>query len=209
MTRAAVLLLAVLAVAARVPPAAAAMAIAPAIADIPSGDYALDKSRASITFRISHYYVSSYAAHFMRFDARLHLEPADPARTSVATTIDPRSLTLDTAPAGFRDTLLGPDLLDVVHYPAITFRSTSVTLIGRNQARVTGDFTAHGVTRPVVLMVTFQGGSMGAGQARLGFIGKTRFKRSAFGLGYGSKLIAGDDVMVDIEAEFVRQAPSK
>jgi len=210
--RSVLLLAAVLAVAPARMSEAIAAPIAPVIADIPAGDYVLDKAHSHITFRISHLYVSSYAAHFTRFDARLHLDPVHPDRASIATTIDPNSLVLDTAPAGFRDLLLGPVLLDVKKFPAIAFQSTGVTMAAPDTARVMGNLSAHGVTRPVALTVTFTGGTRAAPperRARVAFTVKGKFKRSAFGLGYGSRLIAGDTVQVEIDAQFTCTAASK
>ena len=43
-------------------------------------------------------------------------------------------------------------------FPEISFTSTKVVLTGANQADVTGDFTLHGVTKPLVLHVTYNGG---------------------------------------------------
>lgn len=52
----------------------------------------------------------------------------------------------------------GPEFLDAATFPQITFTSTSVTLTGPNSANVTGDLTLHGVTRPITLEVTYNGG---------------------------------------------------
>jgi len=197
-------------------PAAAAPAfprrIAPVIADIPAGDYRLDPGNSSITFRLSHLGFSHYTASFARFDARLHLDPAAPERARIFTTIDPNSLVLTAPPPGFRAMLLGPQWMNTAKYRAIVFRSTRVVMTGPDTARVEGLFSLHGVTRPVVLQVTFNGGYRGIEgdpHARVGFSVGTKFRRSDFGLGFGSHLIAGDEVDVEIEAEFTGPPPRK
>jgi len=92
-----------------------------------------------------------------------------------------------------------------------------VQVTGANTAKVTGDFTLHGVTRPVTLDVTYNGGypptSFDPG-GRVGFSVHGSIKRSAFGMGYGipapgSNLGVGDDVEVMIETEFSQKAPAK
>ncbi len=128
----------------------------------------------------------------------------------VEATVDPRSLTLPHPPAGFFKELTGPQWLDAGKFPAITFHSTSVELTGPKTAKVTGDFTLHGVTKPVVLDVIFNGGYAGHQMdphARIGFSATGKLKRGDFGVAFGipapgTTMGVGDEVDVAIEAEF-------
>ncbi|HQR88054.1 MAG: polyisoprenoid-binding protein [Caulobacter sp. 32-67-35] len=189
---------------------AAAPAAKPAPANVPAGAYRLDKTHASLVFTVNHLGFSNYTAAFADFDARLIFDPARPELTTLEATIDPRSLTLPSPPAGFKDELVGPQWLNAAQYPAITFKSTKVDVTGVNTARVTGDFTLHGVTKPVVLEVTFNGGYAGHPMdpnARIGFSATGVFKRSDFGIAYGvpapgTTMGVGDEVSVVIETEF-------
>ena len=198
-------------------PAAAPPAAAPGAAagkfvmpDVPAGDYKLDKSHASLVFKVNHLGFSHYTARFSDFDAKLKFDPANPSASSVEATIDPKSLTLPNPPAGFKDELTGKAWFDTAQYPTITFRSTKVEVTGANTAKVTGDFTLHGVTKPVVLDATFNGGYAGHPMdphARIGFSAKGTFNRSEFGMGFGvpapgTTMGVGDAVEVTIEAEF-------
>jgi polyisoprenoid-binding protein YceI len=145
---------------------------ATAPAPVPAGAYTLDKSHASLTFRVDHLGFSNYTARFKRFDAELQFEPAAIAASSVVVTIDPHSLDLDNPPEGFTDTLLGAEWLDETQFPEMVFRSTKVESTGANTFRILGDFTLHGVTKPVVLEATFNGGYEGHPMdphARIGF----------------------------------------
>ena len=186
--------------------------IAPLIADIPAGDYRLDPGHASIVFRLNRLGFSQYTARFSHFDALLHLDPMHPERAEVFTTIDPNSLVLTVAPPGFRDLLLGPQWMNTAKYKAITFQSTRVTMAAPDAARIRGNFSLHGITKPVVLDAVFKGGYRGTPsdpRPRVAFSVRTKFLRSAFGLGFGSPLIAGDQVEVRIEAEFTGPVPAK
>jgi polyisoprenoid-binding protein YceI len=200
-------------------PAIAAAAAAPAApaaaAGPPAGTYVIDKPHASVTFRVSHMGFSHYTARFASIDGRLKFDPAHPAAMTVEATIDPKSLALNAPPAGFHDELMGKNFFDAAKFPAITFKSTKVALTGKNTAKVTGDFTLHGVTKPVTLDVTYNGGyppnAMDPGGARVGFSAHTVLKRSAFGMGFGvpaagSTMGVGDDVDVAIETEFSSKA---
>jgi polyisoprenoid-binding protein YceI len=208
------------------PPAAKkaeAPAAAPSAADtfvmpqVPAGDYTLDPAHANLEFKVNHLGFSHYTARFSDFDAKLHFEPANPSASTVEATIDPRSLTLPSPPAGFKDELTGKDWLDAGQYPAITFRSTKVEVTGANTARITGDFTLHGVTKPVVLDATFNGGYAGHPMdphARIGFAAHGVFKRSEFGISGGvpapgSTMGVSDEVNVQIDAEFNGPALAK
>ncbi|HEV7383788.1 MAG TPA: YceI family protein [Phenylobacterium sp.] len=195
-----------------VQPAVAAPAAAP---QPPAGAYTIDKSHTSVTFRVSHLGFSRYTARFGKVDGKLKFDPAAPAAMAVEATIDPQSLELNAPPAGFHDQLMGKSFFEADKYPAITFRSTKVAVTGPNTAKVTGDFTLHGVTKPVTLDVTYNGGwpANAMDGARIGFSGHGSFKRSAFGMGFGvpaagSNLGVSDDVEVMIETEFSSGGPA-
>ena len=191
---------------------AAAQDNVPAVsaAPVPGGAYTLDKAHASLTFSVNHLGFSWYTARFAQFDASLRFDPTDVSAASVEATIDPNSLELPSPPPGFTDTLKGPEWLDTAKYPTITFKSTKVEPTGENTARITGDFTLHGVTRPVTLEATFNGGYAGHEMdpnARIGFSATGSFNRSDFGISYGvpapgTTMGVSDQVKVVIEAEF-------
>lgn len=182
----------------------------PAPITIPAGAYTLDKPHSTIVFRVSHLGFSNYTAAFADFDAKLNLDPAKPELSTLEVTVDPRSLTLQAPPAGFKEELTGPHWLDAGQYPAITFKSTKVDVTGPNTAKVTGDFTLHGVTKPLTLETTFNGGYAGHPMdphARAGFSATGTFKRSDFGMAYGvpapgTTMGVSDEVAVTIETEF-------
>lgn len=190
--------------------AAPATALKPPKADIPAGDYTLDKHHATLVFRVNHLGFSHYTAAFARFDAKLKFDQNNAGASALEATIDPRSLTLPAPPEGFLAELTGPQWLNAATYPSITFRSTKIEATGPDTGKVTGDLTLHGVTKPVVLDVTYNGGYAGHPMdphARVGFSAKGAFKRSDFGIAYGvpapgTTMGVGDEVQVEIEAEF-------
>ena len=186
--------------------------------DAPAGTYALDPAHASLTFRVDHLGMSKYTARFTGLDATLHLDPKAPSRSRVSATVDPRSIETDfPLPApDFDAELAGPQWLDAARYPEIRFRTTKVEPTGPDTARVVGELTLHGVTRPILLKARFNGGYAGnaldpAG-ARVGFSATGKLNRSDFGMSYGvpakgSSFGVGDQVEVIIEAEFTRAKP--
>jgi len=181
-------------------------------ADAPAGQYTMDLGHTSVTFRVSHIGLSNYTSRFTKVDGKLNFDPASPAAQSVTATIDARSIETDYPdPKLDFDAQLQKEFLDAANHPQITFKSTKVEPTGPRTARVTGDLTLKGVTKPVVLDATWNGGykpgAMDPAGARVGFSARGTFKRSDFGVTYGlpapgTTMGVGDDVEVAIETEF-------
>ncbi|AYV49387.1 polyisoprenoid-binding protein [Caulobacter flavus] len=196
--------------------AAAPASAAKPPADLPAGEYTLDKTHADLSFKVNHLGFSWYTARFSDFDAKLTLDPKAPEAAHIEASIKTGSLLLPAPPKGFTEELLGPQWLDAAKYPAITFRSTKVSKTGDDTADVTGDLTLHGVTKPVTLKARFNGAYTGYPpmdpNARIGFSLTGSFKRSDFGVSYGvpqpgSTMGVGDEVQVAIEAELLKPNP--
>jgi polyisoprenoid-binding protein YceI len=179
--------------------------------DIPAGAYTTDKTHSTLVFSLSHLGFSHYTAQFTKFDAKLNLDPAQPQNSTLDVTIDPTSLSLPNPPAGFTEELLGDKWLDAKAFPQITFKSTKIEVLEGNKAIITGDLTLHGITKPITLDTTFNGGWKGLPDmdphARAGFSARGTFKRSDFGVSSGipaagSNMGVGDELTVVIETEF-------
>ena len=196
---------------------AALQASGPLLAqDLPppeAGTFRIDLAHTRLSFRVSHLGFSMYTAFFRNIDATLAFDPAAPAAMQITATVKVASVeTLYPDPAfDFNAVLSGADLLDAAAFPAMTFTSTAVTVTGADTADVTGDLTLHGVTKPVTLAVTYNGGygasPMDPGGARIGFSATGSLNRSDFGMGYGvpepgSEFGVGDRVEIIIETEF-------
>jgi YceI-like domain len=109
------------------------------------------------------------------------------------------------------DIMKGPQMLDTSKYPLIVFQSESVRMTGARSMEVAGTLTLHGVTRPIVLTATYNGGYAGMPnmdpQARVGFSAHGALKRSDFGITFGvpapgTTMGVGDLIDFAIEAEF-------
>jgi polyisoprenoid-binding protein YceI len=83
-----------------------------------------------------------------------------------------------------------------------------VVVTGSNTGSVTGDLTFHGVTKPVTLDVTFNGGLAAhpmTRKAAIGFTAKGTIKRSDFGVDFLIGIV-GDEVELLVDAEFQKAA---
>lgn len=179
------------------------------IAALPAGDYSIDTAHTTVLFEADHLGFSRYVGSFAAIGGRLALDPADPARAELSVTIEVSSVVIPPPPEGFLATLLGPDWLDAGAHPRITYRSTAIEMLGPALARVTGDLAFRGVTRPVTMLVSFNGGYAShpyEPRARIGFSAAGTLSRSAFGLDAGvpppgSNIGVADTVRFRIETE--------
>lgn len=181
---------------------------------LPAGRYTLDPAHTSLLVKVSHLGFSTYTARFTAVDATLDLDPDNPAEASLVADVDPRSITTHYPfdDLDFDAYLAGPEWLDADAFPEITFRSTEITRTGEHTAAVTGALTLKGITRPVTLETTFNGGYAGHvfdPHARLGFSATGSISRSAFGIDMGlplegSTIGVGDVVEIVIETELLQ-----
>lgn len=180
---------------------------------VPAGTYVLEPSHASLIFRVDHLGFSKYTARFKRFDATLKFDPARIAASDVSVSVDARSIETDfpdPAKLDFNAQLQGADWLDATKHPTMTFRSRRVVPAGEQAFRIEGELTLRGITKPVTLEASYNGGYAGSQHepnARIGFSAKGRLRRSEFGMTAaipppGSNIGVGDDVEIVIEAEF-------
>ncbi len=183
----------------------------------PAGAYTLDKTHGSLLFRVNHLGFSHYTARFTRFDAQLQFDPAKPEAMHVSATVDATSIQTDypNPKPNFDKELQSKSWLDAAAFPKMTFESATVQKTGANTAKVSGNLTLHGVTKPVSLDITYNGGyagmNMDPGGSRIGFSARGVLKRSDFGVAFGipapgTTIGVGDDVEVIIEAEFIKPA---
>lgn len=180
---------------------------------IPAGTYKLDKSHASLIFKVDHLSFSNYTARFKHFDATLQFDPNNPSAASVVATVDVNSLETDYPEPekhDFNKQLEGAEWLDAMKFPQMTYRSKRITVTNGNQLHIDGELDLHGFKQPVALEATYNGGYAGFSMdphARIGFSAHGSLKRSQFGVAYGipqpgSTMGVGDDVQIIIEAEF-------
>lgn len=173
------------------------------VAEMRGGAYTLDKTHASLLWKVNHLGFSSYIGRFNDFDASLDFDPANLEASRVEVIIDAASL--DVNNESFENDLRGADWFNVEQFPQIVFRSTSlVRNVDENSFVFAGDLTLMGVTRQVELNVDFNGGGRNFLTRRntLGFAATTSVKRSDFGMDNLVAFGVGDDIELEIHVEF-------
>jgi polyisoprenoid-binding protein YceI len=178
---------------------------------MPAGVYQLDKSHASLIWKVSHLGLSDYTARFTSFDATVTLDPNDISQSEVSATIDPLSVKTDypTPEKKDFDKVLATDekWFNANVFPTIKFVSTAIVINDDNSGTLTGNLTFLGVTKPITLDVKLNGMLTKQPFSKLptlGFSASGVVKRSDWGLDTYVPLI-GDDVAIMLELEFAKQ----
>lgn len=173
------------------------------LAKVEGGSFVLDKSHARLIFSFIHFGFSTSYGLFPGLEGKLQFDPKAPTASAVEMTVDLSSV--DTTVAKLDEHMKAATFFDVAKFPVATFKSTKITVTGPTTGTIVGDLTLHGVTRPVTLEATFNGG--GASPATkayvLGFNATGHVIRSEFGLGLYVPAV-GDDVLLTISTEFDR-----
>lgn len=162
--------------------------------------YNFDPSHTNILWHATHFGFSSPSGRFGIKSGTITLDEAAPQNSSVNVTIDIKSLV--TGISKFDAHLLSADFLDTGKFPTAVFKSTKLEMTGKDTADIYGDFTLHGVTKPVMLKAKLNkiGTNPMNNKKTVGFSASTIIKRSDYGV---DKYVpnVSDDVRIDIEAE--------
>ena len=178
----------------------AAAAAAPAFAAPET--YTIDGDHTFPRFSYNHFGYSTQLSRFDKTTGKVVFDKV--AKTgSVDIVIDTKSV--DTGNDTFNEHIQGEDFLDTAKYPTATFKSTKVLFEGDKPAKVEGNLTLKGVTKPVTLTVTsFQ--AMPHPMLKRDAIGAnawTVVKRSEFNAGKYAPNV-GDEVRIDIAIEAIK-----
>jgi polyisoprenoid-binding protein YceI len=175
---------------------------------MPASTWNIDPSHSSITFSVRHMVVSKTRGRFAKFEGKISFDPDNPSASYVEVSIDPASI--DTGDAQRDGHLRSADFFDVEKFPNASYRSTRIEALGEDRYRVTGHLTVHGVTRPVVLQVTYEGAAKDPwGGERAGFAAATSLDRKDFGLEWNKALetgglLVGEKVELTLEIEAIK-----
>lgn len=199
----------------RIAVAAAATAAGTVLPDVSqAADWDIDTAHSAAQFSVRHMMVANVRGHLAGVTGVVHLDEADPARSSVEARID--AATINTREPKRDAHLKSPDFFDVAKHPFITFKSTKVDKTKDGRLKVTGDLTMHGVTRPAILDVTLVPGEFKDpyGNLKRGASATTKVNRKDFGLRWNVALEAGgvmvgDEITIDLDVELQRKTVPK
>ncbi len=108
--------------------------------------------------------------------------------------------------------LRSADFFDVENNPQITFKSTSVRPIDDEDFEIEGDFTLHGITRPLKLTATLEGTETDhEGNERVGVSATTQHQPRRYDMKFNMALgsgnvVVGDKVKILLDISAVKAA---
>lgn len=192
--------------------AACLAAFVPAIAGVsmnpqsaPKGSYTIDPNHTSVSFCIPHMGLSNYCGRFGGATGKIVFNGSQPDRSKASINVDVTGI--DTPSAKLNDELKR-SFFETDKFPKASFVSKAITLTGKATADITGDLTLHGVTKPITLHATFNGGLQHPleNTYAIGFSATTKIKISDFSFpDVDWNIFVGNEVTLAIEAEFLAE----
>jgi len=161
--------------------AAASPVLAQTSLNVPAANYAVYSNHTQVIFGIRHLGLSTFYGTFGHITGSLQFDPAQPEKSALNVQIDMNDIVtpVDELNTGLKS------FFQTAKYPTATFVSTKIVKTGANTGTVDGNLTLAGVTKPVSLNVTFNGGRdvpIPLQPYRIGFDARGTIKRSDFGL---------------------------
>jgi len=165
--------------------------------------YKIDPAHTAVVFIVNHLGFANAVGRFNTVSGDVTFDKDAVQNNAVNVVIETASV--DTNHAKRDEHLRSPDFFNAKEFPQLTFKSTKVERTGETSGKLHGDLTLLGVTKPVVLDVTFnkEGVSPASKKETAGFSARGTIKRSDFGMKYGVPNI-GDEITLLIEAEAVK-----
>ncbi|WP_282095660.1 YceI family protein [Epibacterium ulvae] len=164
--------------------------------------YTLDASHSQIVFSYNHLGYSTTWGMFSGFEGDIAFDQENPAASSVTVSMPVKSML--TGWEGRFNHFMSKDFFDAADDELVSFSSTAIEVTGENTAKITGDLTLNGVTKPVVLDAKLNqaGDHPMAKKPWAGFDATTTLVRSEFNLGQFAPFVSDEvQVMISVEAQ--------
>ena len=162
--------------------------------------YVFDPSHSQIVFSYNHLGFSTTTGMFSGFDGKIAFDQEDPAASSVEVSFPVTTILTGWQPRD--EHFQSPDFFNAAENATVTFKSTGIEVTGEKTAKITGDLTMNGVTKPVVLDATMTqiGEHPMAKKPWVGFSATTQVTRSDYNLGMFAPYVS-DEVSIAISIE--------
>jgi polyisoprenoid-binding protein YceI len=150
----------------------------------------IDETQTWIGFKIEAVGFPTTRGHFTHYRGRILIDFDRPTKSYTTFTVE--SASVDLGSPSFNEFVKSAVLLDAERYPTMSFASTQVEKLDAHTARVTGNLTMLGISKPITLTVDVETGPS-AKQRVVAFVAKGTIARSDFGMKFGIPLI--DDTL--------------
>jgi polyisoprenoid-binding protein YceI len=168
-------------------------------------EFGLDNSHSSVNFSVKHLMVSNVKGKFKNFDGNFTYDEKTNKITRLEGAVE--TATVDTDIQKRDDHLRSADFFDAVKYPKMNFVMTKYTAQKNNKAKIAGNLTIKGITKPVIFTAEVSKPVQDPwGGTRIGMELSTKVNRKDFGLNWNKALeaggfVVGDEIKVDVELE--------
>lgn len=162
--------------------------------------YQIEPNHSHVNWTANHFGFSNQTGKFSDVAGEINFDEKKPQNSSVDVTIKIASLT--TGLPKFDGHLKSADFFNEKEFPTAKFVSKKVKVTGKNTAKVEGELTLHGVTKPVTLNAKFNKSDVSVitQKPTVGFSATATIKRSEFGINYAVPAVS-DNVELVIEVE--------
>lgn len=162
--------------------------------------YEIEPNHSHVNWTANHFGFSNQTGKFSDISGEINFDEKKPQNSSVDVVIKIKSLS--TGLEKFDHHLMSADLLNEKEFPTAKFVSKKIKVTGKNKAKIEGELTLHGVTKPVTLNATFNKSDVSAitQKPTIGFSATTVIKRSEFGVSYAVPAVS-DVIALVIEVE--------
>ena len=164
--------------------------------------YELDPSHSQVLFAFDHFGYSTTWNLFSGIEGDVAFDQENPENSSVSVSFPVRSVY-----TGWEKRFehwMDEDFFDASEDEMVSFESTQIEVTGDKTAKITGDLTLNGVTKPVVMDTTLNAvvdKHPVRQKPAVGFTATTSFNRSDYNLGKFAPAVSDTlDVQISIEA---------
>lgn len=171
----------------------------------------IDPAHAEVQFKVKHLMITTVTGYFKKFDLEVETEGEDFSTASrIEFTADVDSI--DTNNAQRDAHLKSSDFFHADDHSQIRFVGKQFDVQGE-EARLSGELTIRGVTKPVTVDVEFGGIVVDPyGQTKAGFTVDGRINRKDFGLVWNAvteagQIVVSDEIKVHAEIQLIKINP--
>lgn len=173
-------------------------------------NWTIDPTHSEVQFKVKHLMITTVTGYFQKFDLAVETDGEDfNTASKIEFTADIDSITTSNEQ---RDThLKSADFFNAEEHAQLKFVGKSYQGNG-DEAKLHGDLTIRGTTKPITLNVDFGGIVVDPyGQTKAGFTITAKVSRKEFGLTWNAVTEAGavvvsDDIRINAEIQLVKQA---
>jgi polyisoprenoid-binding protein YceI len=170
----------------------------------------IDPAHSEIQFKVKHLMITTVTGYFKKFNLNVETESNDfTTAKKIEFTADIDSIDTNNSQ---RDThLKSADFFNAEQYSQLSFVGNKYEVKG-DEARLHGQLTIRGVSKPIALNVEFGGIVVDPwGQTKAGFTVSGKISRKEFGLTWNAvteagQVVVSDEIKIHAEIQLVKQA---